>query len=113
MPCDYSTYPKNWDELRRKVLERADNRCEGSPKYPNCREENYKPHQVTGSKVILTVAHLDHDVKNNDLNNLRAWCQRCHLTYDTNFHARNAKKTRFDKKRKLELERLDRWVNGI
>jgi hypothetical protein len=22
--------------------------------------ENYKPHPITGSKVVLTVAHLDH-----------------------------------------------------
>lgn len=32
--------------------------------------------------VILTVAHLDHDVKNNDLDNLKALCQGCHLGHD-------------------------------
>lgn len=32
-------------------------------------------------KVVLTIAHLDHDKSNNDVNidRLRAWCQRCHL----------------------------------
>jgi hypothetical protein len=33
-------------------------------------------------KVILTVAHLDHDPTNNDYNNLKAMCQRCHNRYD-------------------------------
>lgn len=32
--------------------------------------------------VILTVAHLDHDVGNNDLDNLQALCQGCHLGHD-------------------------------
>jgi len=31
---------------------------------------------------VLTVAHLDHDISNNELSNLRALCQRCHLDYD-------------------------------
>lgn len=106
MPCDYSKYPDNWKELRKRVLERADNRCEGSPKYPGCRAENYQPHPVTGSKVVLTIAHLDHDVTHNDLGNLRAWCQRCHLTYDVKFHAKNARETR----RKKFEERQPRLI---
>lgn len=28
MPIDYKRYPKNWKELRSKVIERARNRCE-------------------------------------------------------------------------------------
>jgi hypothetical protein len=32
--------------------------------------------------VILTVAHLDHDVANNELDNLKALCQGCHLGHD-------------------------------
>lgn len=109
MPCDYSKYPKNWKEIRAKVLARAGNRCEGSPEYPNCRAENYKPHPETGSKVILTIAHLDHDTKNNDLSNLRAWCQRCHLTYDAKLHAKNAKATR----KKKEIKKLNRWIRAV
>lgn len=45
-------------------------------------------------KVVLTVAHLDHIPENCDHDNLRAWCQRCHLRYDANEHARNAANTR-------------------
>lgn len=33
-------------------------------------------------KVVLTVAHLDHQPENCDPANLRAWCQRCHNAYD-------------------------------
>jgi hypothetical protein len=33
-------------------------------------------------KVVLTVAHLDHQPPNCDPANLRALCQRCHNAYD-------------------------------
>jgi hypothetical protein len=33
-------------------------------------------------KVVLTVAHLDHDERNNLDSNLAALCQRCHLKLD-------------------------------
>lgn len=32
--------------------------------------------------IVLTIAHLDHDINNNDYANLRALCQRCHNRYD-------------------------------
>ena len=76
---DPSRYPPDWKEIQGRILGRAGNRCEGSPAYPDCRAENGRPHPVTGSKVVLTIAHLDHDAPATD-GNLRAWCQRCHLT---------------------------------
>ena len=75
-------YPKDWATISRNRRNFAGGRCEGSPAYPDCRAENRKPHPVTGSVVILTVAHLDHQPENNAPENLRAWCQRCHNTYD-------------------------------
>ena len=33
-------------------------------------------------RVVLTVAHLDHQPENCADENLRAWCQRCHNIYD-------------------------------
>lgn len=92
MPCDYRLYPSNWKELREKVLKRANQRCEGSPKYPDCRAENYAPHPETGAAVVLTVAHLDHDATNNNMSNLRAWCQRCHNAYDAAYRANNRRR---------------------
>jgi len=37
--------------------------------------------------VVLTVAHLDHTPEHCTPDNLRVWCQRCHLTYDAREHA--------------------------
>lgn len=87
VPIDYKLYPKDWKYISADVVKRAGNRCEGSPAYPDCRAENGKPHPITESRVVLTVAHLDHDIGNNKWDNLKAWCQRCHLTYDSKHHA--------------------------
>jgi 5-methylcytosine-specific restriction endonuclease McrA len=75
-PENKDRYPKNWKEIRETILKRAGQKCEG------CGAENYKPHPVTGSKVILTIAHLDHVPENCGEDNLRAWCQKCHNSYD-------------------------------
>ena len=94
-PENKKRYPLNWKtEIRPAILERAGHKCEGSPKYPDCRAKNYEPHPVTRSKVVLTIAHLDHTPENCDHLNLMAWCQRCHLAYDRHHHAKNAAKTR-------------------
>lgn len=106
-------YPKNWRWIRMAILNRAGNRCEGSPAFPLCQAENGKPHPDTQSRVVLTIAHLDHQPENCDglekypiglivqpytetpkeRSNLRAWCQRCHLKYDAKHHAKNGRKT--------------------
>ena len=96
---DPKKYPADWKTvIRPAILERAQNCCEGSDAYPECRARNYEPHPETGSKVILTIAHLDHNITNSDPENLRAWCQRCHLLYDLAHHQRHAKETRRAKK---------------
>lgn len=87
-------YPKNWKEIVKKIKDRAGNRCEGSPDYPDCRAENGKPHPVTGSKVVLTTAHLNHDETDCRDENLRCWCQRCHLNYDKEHHAETRRRTK-------------------
>jgi hypothetical protein len=90
-------YPPDWKEISLGVRERSGWRCEGSPAYPDCRAVNGKPHPVTSSKVVLTVAHLNHDEADCRPENLKAWCQRCHLTYDAKHHAANAAITRRSK----------------
>jgi len=59
---------------------------------------NSEPHPETGSRVVLTVAHMDHDRTNNDPANLRALCQRCHLDWDRDHHLRNRRRTMWEKK---------------
>ena len=106
MPVDYSKYPPNWlSEIRPRILTRARNSCEGSPDFPECRAANGYPHPETGSKVVLTIAHLDHDPENWDVQDdrLRAWCQRCHLKYDLPIHMNNRKYGRNWKKDQLKM----------
>lgn len=96
-PDNKNRYPENWStRIRPRILKRAGNRCEGSPDFPDCRAANYKPHPETGSRVVLTIAHLDHVPENCTDENLRAWCQRCHLNYDAKHHAQS-RKTRKEK----------------
>lgn len=89
-PENRARYPKNWKQIRAVILDRAGHRCEGSPDFPDCRAVNYEPHPETGSKVVLTIAHLNHVPEDCEPENLRAWCNRCHLNYDKEFHAQNA-----------------------
>jgi 5-methylcytosine-specific restriction endonuclease McrA len=93
-PENRSRYPEDWKTIRAAILERAGNRCEGSPAFPNCRAQNGSSHPDTGSRVVLTIAHLDHVPENCSHENLRAWCQRCHLKYDAEHHAATARTTR-------------------
>jgi 5-methylcytosine-specific restriction endonuclease McrA len=67
-------YPKDWKQISLRIRARADNKCE------DCGVENYSIRD--GSKIVLTVAHLDHTPENCADENLRAWCQRCHNRYD-------------------------------
>lgn len=90
-----SLYPKNWASISRLVREhRAGWQCEFVVNGQRCEARHGMPHPVTGSKVVITTAHLDHDPRHCDLDNLRAACQACHLRYDAKYHAMNAAKTR-------------------
>ncbi|TCS14561.1 hypothetical protein [Caulobacter sp. BK020] len=89
-PENRRRYPADWPAISRGKKERAGWRCEGSPMYPACRAKHGEPHPVTGSRVVLTTAHLDHTPENCADENLRAWCQRCHNTYDLQHRLRNA-----------------------
>jgi hypothetical protein len=100
MPINYAEYHPKWSLISRLIrFHRAKNKCEW------CGAENYQAHPVTGSKVILTVAHVDHNKNNNRFFNLAALCQRCHLTHDKEQHADNRKYGRKWKgKHQLKLE---------
>jgi hypothetical protein len=91
MPINYKRYHPKWTLIVRLIRKRSGNRCEGSPAYPACRAENGKPHPVTGSKVVCTTAHMDHNRENNRFWNLKHLCQRCHLHHDRKQHAFNRK----------------------
>ena len=58
----------------------------------------FDAYQVKDVRIVLTVAHLDHQPENCADDNLRAWCQRCHLAYDAKHHAKNGRETRQSRK---------------
>lgn len=58
----------------------------------------FKNEKQRVTKIILTIAHLDHDKTNNDYNNLAALCQKCHLGIDLKHHTANARETNRKKK---------------
>jgi len=99
-----STRSPEWKAFRALLLARSGDRCEGTPQFPECRAENGKPHPETGSRVVLTIAHMDHDETHADPNRCRALCQRCHLTWDAPHHAVNARLTRRKKQPQVDIE---------
>ncbi len=94
-------YPVDWPQISKRIRnDRAAGRCEcqgecgtghgargGRARPGRCLARQGNPHPVTGSRVVLTVAHLDHQPENCSDENLRAMCQRCHLAYDAGHHA--------------------------
>jgi len=82
-------YPENWGYIRQKILfERANNKCE------KCGKENHSMKAKSGGRIVLTLAHIDHDEKNNSPENLLALCQACHFAMDKadNLRRRKLKK---------------------
>lgn len=87
MPINYQKYPPNWaSEIVPRIKERAGHKCE------HCGIANYSI-KDNGTKVILTVAHLDHDSTNHEVSDdrLAALCQACHLRYDLHRHVMKRK----------------------
>jgi 5-methylcytosine-specific restriction endonuclease McrA len=57
-------------------------------------------------RVVLTVAHLNHNPADNRTENLAALCQWCHLNYDKEHHA-NTRAMRKDQARPLLMAAMD------
>jgi hypothetical protein len=93
-------YPSNWPEISKSIrFGRAGGRCEcegecGAGHEGRCEARHGEPHPVTGSRVVLTTAHLDRNPWNSDPANLKAMCQKCHLSYDAEQHRESAAWTR-------------------
>jgi hypothetical protein len=100
---DVSLYPANWPQISMAIRQRSEGQCEcrghcGLHHDRRCLERQGEPAKWAKGKVMLTVAHLDHDPPNVAEENLLAMCQRCHLRYDRFQHAENSRETRLTKK---------------
>lgn len=99
-PENRALYPGDWDVTSRRLrFERAGGQCECQGECGiehaggRCPELDGEVHSVTGSAVVLTVGHIHHDPRRSADDELRAWCQRCHLRYDQPLHIANARRT--------------------
>lgn len=134
MPINYKEYHPKWSLISRLIrFRRAKNRCEwcGAPnggvirwnkngtfRTPNEVEWDMINAKLRGghsfiqaikhigfTKVVLTVAHLDHNKNNNRFGNLAALCQREHLGHDLQHHIANRKYGRnWNGKQQLKLD---------
>ena len=87
-PENKGRYPKNWKEIRQKILQRANNRCEFCGRVNHSIVENEQGKLI---KVVLTIAHLNHTPEDCRPENLKALCQRCHNRYDAKHRAETRK----------------------
>ena len=115
-PENRDRYPKDWKEIRKRILARAGDKCEdcGAPNRRWIKRKltdkaiwvETRPYDIftwprpqnppdviwaEPIKVVLTIAHLDHTPENCNHDNLRAWCQLCHNRYDAPERAKNRK----------------------
>ena len=86
-PDNKSRYPKNWKDIRERILARAHNRCEWCGVLNHTTRFNPKTGRM--ARIVLTIAHLDHTPENCSDDNLRALCQRCHNAYDAKHRSKN------------------------
>lgn len=68
---------------------------EGGPTLKRMEQVAYQPtpsHAIRQVRVVLTVAHLDHDEENHNVSDdrLADLCQYCHLNYDAKEKYRRA-----------------------
>lgn len=103
-PENRDRYPADWPEISRRIrFERAEGRCECTGECGRGTHTGRCPNRLgesaygTGSRVVLTVAHLDHTPENCEASNLRAMCQACHLHYDRDHHRQSAARSRRDR----------------
>jgi hypothetical protein len=132
-PENKARYPADWQQVRQRILLRANFQCE----HPGCRamhgtigywydgafralhdklwHAGYRPgdvlryaeggavYELKVIRIVLTIAHLDHQPENCSDDNLRAWCQRHHLAYDAKHHQVTRYRTRHAAARTVDM----------
>ena len=115
VPCDYGNYPITWPHIRKRILARAENRCEQDgcgvlnyavghrlhhASFVECQGNKCFPCRAKEkvTKIVLTVAHLCHDSFCEDETHMRLLCQLHHNRLDTEMRQGHAAETRARKK---------------
>lgn len=127
-PENRARYGADWAAISLEVKERAQWQCEcagecGRGTHTGRCPNRHGAMSYSGTKVVLTTAHLDHTPENNgepgNRPNLKAMCQGCHLHYDRDHHRETAYMTRRSRTNTPELfrwaqkKRTLTWLVGI
>lgn len=106
-PENRHRYGRDWKQFSHQIrFVRANSRCECAGECGRgthegrCPNRHKEPAYGTGSKVILTVAHLCHTPECRE--HVKAMCQGCHLHYDRDHHAQT----------RAQTERATQLANG-
>ncbi len=86
-------YPANWKQISLQVRQEAGWRCE------ECGAGNGHPHPVTGSKVVLSVHHINAQPEDNRRDNLVALCRRCHFKAHMRLYLQNYRENKARRER--------------
>lgn len=95
MPMQRDRYPKDWDQIARRIKRSANWHCEACDRPCLLPGENWADfvirmswtvaeaiaHAAHPVQFVLTTAHPNHDPENPDAE-LKAWCASCHARYD-------------------------------
>lgn len=124
MPIDCSKYSPDWPAISRRIRARAGQKCErcrapngqriarsGGASAATYMLEDGEVFDANNGRslgrargsefdaksfvtIVITVAHLDQDTRNDADDNLAALCQRCHLNHDRAHNLAKARATR-------------------
>src|SRR5262245_11789477 len=132
-PMNRRDYPADWPLISERIRERAGHKCEwcGVPNhklilrgkdaryvwYDSAQDCHFTPDgrpirmdelpddfiESKYIRVVLTVAHLNHDPADCRSENLVALCQRCHLRYAAKHHAETRRRKKIERLGQLSL----------
>ncbi len=113
-PEQRGLYPADWPEISRRIRERAGNKCEwcgvenGDRGIRNHYGEwlSAKEVDIVNRKIriVLTVAHLNHDPSDCRDENLKALCQQCHNRHDAPMRRAGIRHRQAERAGQMKLE---------
>jgi hypothetical protein len=97
-PSEHARYPKDWQKIRKRIQERAGDKCEwcGVPNHcfiTRSRDgfDIARSEEDGAVWIICTTAHLNHIPEDYRDENLAFLCQKCHNGHDAKHRANGIK----------------------